>query len=272
MLSIARLRYRIAKTPLRALVVCLRHRGLDPNDVYLAAYPRSGSTWLKFMLFELLSGEAAGFRNSSAAIPHVGSHHAARPLLPGGHRLIKTHEPYREVYNKAVYLVRDVRDVVLSEFSHWKWLGVGTADLDSFLVQFLQGRSHGYGFGSWDNHVNSWLDGSTVPGREILVVKYEDIRQHTVETLSKITGFLDVQADRQVIGAAASGNTIDQMREKEDRVRDTLFADKRYLEGVRFVGKGRAGGWRERLNEDQLRLIRQFTQDTLVRLGYSTSV
>jgi hypothetical protein len=32
---------------------------LAPNDVCLASYPRSGSAWLRFLLTELLSGDAS---------------------------------------------------------------------------------------------------------------------------------------------------------------------------------------------------------------------
>jgi hypothetical protein len=37
--------------------------------------------------------------------------------MPDGSRLMHTHEPYRRDYRRVVYLVRDIRDVVLSEFA-----------------------------------------------------------------------------------------------------------------------------------------------------------
>jgi len=272
MLTVARLRYKIAKTPLRSFVVWLRHRGLNPNDVYLAAYPRSGSTWAKFMLFEILSGQPAGFENSSRAIPHVGSHYKALPLLPGGNRLIKTHEPYHDVYKKAIYLVRDVRDVALSEYTHWKWVGIEFKDFDDFLMKFLEGKTHGFGFGSWTEHVNSWLDACSIPGNDILLIKFEDMRQNTEEVVSQMIDFLGVNVDGRTIRAAINNNSLERMREKEDRALHTLFKDKLgvYSKGVRFVRQGRVRGWQQKLTDEQVQLIQRYAGETLARLGYPT--
>src|SRR5690349_7136880 len=53
--TLRQIRYRAAKSRLRAPFVWLRHRGLDPQDTFVASYPRSGSTWLCFLLFEILT-------------------------------------------------------------------------------------------------------------------------------------------------------------------------------------------------------------------------
>src|SRR5215472_10450025 len=106
MAILRRFRYALSKTWLRAPLVSLRHRGLDARDVFFASYPRSGSTWLRFLLFETLSGQSSAFGKVNDCIPDVGDHLKAPRLLPGGGRLIKTHEPYRNSYEKALYIVR----------------------------------------------------------------------------------------------------------------------------------------------------------------------
>jgi len=98
----------------------MRHWGLDPNDAFIASYPRSGNTWLRFVLYEVLvAGQAADFDEVNHIVAEVGLHGPAIPLLPGGGRLIKTHEPYQKQYKKAIYLVRDARDVVLAMVESW---------------------------------------------------------------------------------------------------------------------------------------------------------
>lgn len=266
MLTLAKVRHKAAKTLLRSLVVWLRHKGLNPNDVYLAAYPRSGSTWTKFMLFEILSGQSAEFSNADIAIPHVGSHYKALPLLRGGNRLIKTHEPYHKVYKKAIYLVRDVRDVALSEYSHWKWVGIEHKKFDDFLVKFLEGKTHGLGFGSWSSHVNSWLSAQSVLENDILIIKFEDMRQKSEEKLFEIIDFIGVDVDRQIIRSAINNNSIEKMREKEEKVLHTLF--KNFSKDVRFVREGTVGNWRQRLTDGQVQLIHEYAGETLCRLGY----
>ncbi|HKS75489.1 MAG TPA: hypothetical protein VJQ82_19930, partial [Terriglobales bacterium] len=58
--SFRQIRYGVAKSKLRAPLVWLRHRGLGPRDTFVASYPRSGSTWLRFQLFELLTRRESG--------------------------------------------------------------------------------------------------------------------------------------------------------------------------------------------------------------------
>jgi hypothetical protein len=57
----------------------------------LASYPRSGNTWLRFVLADVLA-ESSSFDNIQGLIPEIGIHGGARSLLPNGGRLIKTHE------------------------------------------------------------------------------------------------------------------------------------------------------------------------------------
>ena len=117
--------YRLSKTALRPPLIWLRHQGLDPADVMIASYPRSGNTWCRFLLAEILTNHTTGFDSIDKVGPTGRpSQQVALPLLPGCGRLIKTHEQYRKEYANAIYLVRDVRDVVLSYYDRGKYLGV----------------------------------------------------------------------------------------------------------------------------------------------------
>jgi len=109
---------RFKSKPLRAPVVALRHLGLREHDVFLACYPRSGSTWLRFILAELLTETPAEFKTVNAQIPYVGRHPNAPPSLPGKGRLIGTHELRLPPGKRAIYLIRDPRDVAPS---YYQW-------------------------------------------------------------------------------------------------------------------------------------------------------
>lgn len=266
----AQLRSKIGKTPLRSVVVWFRHRGLKPNDVFLASYPRSGITWVKFILFEILSGQEAEFNNVSTAIPLLGEQYKALPLLPQRNRLIGTHEVWRTEYKKVIYLVRDAKDVALAEYAFHKWKELERKDFDDYLMKFLLGKSHGFGFPSWVEHVNSWLGATNVLGGNILIVKYEDLRQNTEVMIAKMLSFLDVTVNKDTIRNAIENNSIEKMRAKEDKVKDTFFRDRRktYSDDLRFIRKGQVGGWRESLNEIQVQRINKYAGQTLSLLGY----
>src|SRR5580704_18750665 len=88
-----RLRHRITSTKVRNPVVWWRHRGLAPADVILGSYPRSGSTWLRFVLYEILSGESSSFDKVNAGLRGISDYQHAPGLLPENGRFIGTHEP-----------------------------------------------------------------------------------------------------------------------------------------------------------------------------------
>ena len=156
MTTLRKLRHTLSRTPARMPLVWMRHRGFRPTDIFIGSYPRSGSTWLRFMLLEILVGQASSFTNTNEMLPDLGNHEAGAPLLPGGGRVIKTHEPFRAKYRKAIYLVRDPRDVVLSEFAYQTALGLTQDDFGIYVERFLKGRVNP--FGTWTNHATSWMD------------------------------------------------------------------------------------------------------------------
>src|SRR5579862_9812359 len=182
--TLRKVRHILSKTPARAPLVWMRHRGFQPADVFVGSYPRSGSTWLRFMLLEILAGQASSFNNTNEMLPDVGKHEAGASVLPGNGRLIKTHERFRPEYKKAIYLVRDPRDVALSEFAYQTALGLERNDFDAYLERFL--RTGVNPFSSWIDHVNSWLEAAHTGRGEILHVNFEQLKQEPEEQLRRI--------------------------------------------------------------------------------------
>lgn len=257
--------YKVAKSRLRKPLNRMRHWGLDEYDVFIGSYPRSGNTWLRFMLFDALArGMRSGFNEVNHAVPNVGLHLRALPLLAGGGRLLKTHEPYQKEYRKAIYLIRDVRDVVLSEFAYQTGMGWIREDFERFLGRFLRGGVSP--FTRWDQHVGGWLDSPIANTPDLLVVNFENMRKNTEATLVRVFEFLAVPIEVAAIKATIAENDLHRMREKE--AQQPQLASDRPSE-IRFVGSGRIGNWKRRLTSDQVRRIEEHTGELLRRLGYS---
>jgi hypothetical protein len=274
------LRAKAARSKLRVPRVWSWHVGLGPQDLFQASYPRSGSTWLRFILFQLLQGEEAGFGKIDKCIPEIYQHRGVPSILPGGGRLIKTHEQYRKEYTRAVLLVRDVRDVILSSHARAEELGlaplVSKGDLDSFLVSFLEGRALQQG--SWQEHTRTWLESPLAKNGNLMIVRYEDLRQNSEHVIGQVLPFLGVTPDFRSIRKAIEDNSLQQMRAKEDKARRAgeqtalLEANKKIGEEGRFVRKGAVGGWRSKLTDAQINIIDQYAGDMLATLGYETGL
>jgi hypothetical protein len=258
-------RYRLSRSSLRIPLVWYRHRGLNPGDVFVASYPRSGSTWLRFLLFETLTKNEAGFDNVNRMLPDVGMHEGATALLANKGRLIKTHEPFRSEYRRAIYVVRDVRDVVLSEYAYQNALGRVSGNFDDYLTEFLGGTATGYG--SWQDHVRGWIDSALAAHGDLLVVRYRDLRKDTQRRMEEILDFLGVGIDRKIIANAIRNNEFQKMRVKEDR---NPQLGKSGDESRRFVRKGAVGAWRDQLTADQLARIEEKAGKMLARLRFES--
>src|ERR1700730_9098316 len=131
-----RLRYELSKTWARAPLLRLRHRGFRSADIFFGSYPRSGSTWLRFTIFEMLTGQEATFEAVNEAFRGLGSHSKPSPLLPGGGRLLVKHEVYRRAYNMAMSFVSNGQQMMVSEYAYLRALGPCNGELNEFVNTF----------------------------------------------------------------------------------------------------------------------------------------
>jgi len=220
-------------------------------------------------------GQSADFDSLDSTIPKVGEHGEAPSILPSKGRLIQTHEPWRKEYRRAIYLVRDVRDIVLSDYAWDDSLDLtkhfDIATFDDYLLPWLKGRVQN--MGNWQDHTQSWLASPLARNEDLLMIRYEDMRRHTEDALLQMVDFLGVSADRGVIQEVIANNSLENMRLKEDNSRkyDPNKLNRKSGEEHRFVRKGSVGGWRARLTDAQVQLIEQYTGHALARLGYPTA-
>jgi hypothetical protein len=265
--SLRRLRFR-DKTVRRAAVWWRYKRAsLNPEDAFLVSYPRSGTTWLRFLMFEALTGGSPAFGHIREAVASINRHHEAAAVLGQRGRLVQSHEPYEAGDHRVVYAVRDARSVALSEYRWQIRLGLEPGSLDNFIGDFVRGRSNPWG--AWDNHVNFWLESESAEHGHLHLVKFEDLRRNTLETLRAALVFLGVERSDDELQTVIDNNTVERMRQKEDQAtqrgwRATARRD------TRFINEGAVGGWRTQLTESQRETIESRFGGTLKDLGYPT--
>lgn len=274
------LRFKASRTKLRLPKTWWQHRGLNEKDVMFASFERSGNTWLRFVLMEILTKDNAGFLNVNQILPEMGTHRESKPVLPNGGRFVKTHEQYRSEYKRAIYLMRDLRDVMLSNWARDKEMGFSQyfdngKGMDGYIESFLKGKVTR--FGSWQSHVDSWMNCPLAKNGNLLVVRYEDLRKDTEAGLMEMLEFLGIPGDRETVRRAVENNSLRAMREKEDKAKKsgatlgkgTLLRKHRVdREDARFVRSGSVGGWREKLSASQIEMVTKYAGEALVRAGY----
>lgn len=238
-----------------------------PDDAFIVSYPKSGNTWVRFMVAALAAPDRQiDFVNVHEIVPDI---YRASPRvlarLPRP-RILKSHEYFDPRYPKVVYLVRDPRDVCISYF-HFRLrrFGPGEGPLDRHVARFLAGELDP--FGRWRENVGSWL-GARRDDPGFLLVRYEDLVSEPARELRRIAAFLGLSEQADAIDLAVRRSSFDEMRRIERfQAEVTGHLEK---ERVRqpFVRSGRVGGWQDELPDQLARMIERACREPMELLGY----
>jgi len=246
---------------------------------WLASYPKSGNTWTRILLASYLRDRQVELRMAQLgrlddAVPDLVNVlrtgrmlpvDQAQPLTVKTHFLpgLSIHRPYRDATTKVIYLVRDPRDVIPSAE---RMLHVSPDKRSAYAKHFIDNRGlvpwQRMGYGLWTESVREWTSPERLrqyfPNAELLVVRYEDLKQDTVGSLHKIVDFLgfDSEIDADRLARAVQNSTLDRMRDAERRD-DSLS----HRELKPFFGQGLSGqslsGYGEDIEEAYQRLLRE---------------
>jgi hypothetical protein len=253
----------------RSVVITYRHRGLRPSDLVVAAFPKSGSTWLRFALAGALTGREMDFDLVREVSPPLGEHRAGPAIAAGTGRLVKSHELPRFVgprrnRPKVVLLVRDGRDVGISYFHHLRRRGAIPDDFAAYWENYVSGKAGV--FGSWQDYVRSWLDYARTG--EVLTVRYEDLLADPRAGLTRISDRFELQLSPDAIDAALRTSTPEAMRAKEASSQLIEARTSSANRATSFVRQAKAGGWRKELDPALATRFEAAAGRELVELGY----
>jgi len=255
-----------------------REATIFPDDVYLTSYPRSGNTWTRFLLGNLLHpDDPATFVNIESRVAEIyfNFDHVLRRLPRP--RLLKSHEAFIPGYPRVIYIVRDPRDVAVSFYHHnVKWRNIPDGyPIDEFIPRFMAAEFDP-GSGSWADNVKSWIrmrEGS----RHFLLLRYEELKQDTPRELCRVAdflreaGFAGIDASPEKLAQAAERSSPERMRalEKEQAAQYRQLRETRLDKP--FVRSAKSGGWRSALSEASVALIEGAWGELMEELGYPLS-
>src|SRR5437764_10932356 len=175
-----------------------RSLAVYPDDTYVVSYPRSGNTWTRFLIANLVHPDKEiSFTNIEKLIPDTSSQ--SNKTLKGTPRprIIKTHEYFDHRYPKTIYIVRDPRDVALSYYDfHRRYMHIDdNVPLDRFIEGFISGQLISAGWGTWAENVASWVYAREHSDR-FLLLRYEDMLKETEAELKRIGVFMGIDPEQ----------------------------------------------------------------------------
>lgn len=222
--------------------------GLRRRDVLVSSFPKSGNTWVRFFLANLLSlrewnGETVDFDILDSRMIEFGkSNLIAAPTPATLPRFVKTHLPNSPVFNgrKAIFIVRDPRDVMASFFSYE---GNKTQPrISGTFSEFL--RHPRFGLPGWVKHTSSWLNRATV------VLRYEDMRADAESSFQAILDGLGIDATPEEVAEATRRASQKHVQAVEQA--HGISRPERFREGFQFSRDGSVGRGVSLFNEAEL--------------------
>ncbi len=260
---------------------------LSRADYVIVSCPKAGRTWLRVMIsrfysekYQLADVELLGFDNFhklNPAIPRIFSTHDNYIQDFTGHR-----DDKRDFENKKVLLlVRDPRDVVVSQFFQWKYRvrPVKKALLSSLedspdvgVFEFATHPDHGIPRNM--RFLKGWRDGLQQVD-DHLIVRYEDLRANTATELERVLRFFDAECSREQIEDAVSFAAFDSMRAREQQrsdgtVRHSLVAGDRENPDSYKTRRAKIGGFVDYFDDQQIATINGLLDPDLLKFfGYS---
>ena len=264
---------------------------LHQADWLLVSWGKSGRTWLRVMLsrfyeqrFQLSRHHLLGFDNL----------HRLNPDIP---KVFFTHGNYLRDYTghgydtkvdfhgkKIVFLVRDPRDVAVSQYFQWKYrMRPNKKRLNDYpahgedisIFEFMMNPEAG--LPRVISYFNGWLRGIPDVG-DVLIIWYEDMRRDPGTVLASVLDFTGTPGTEAQIEDAVKFAAYDNLQKMEQQKSFSFWrAGWRLVPGDRKnpdsykVRRAKVGGYRDYFTEDQLGQVDQMVDaDLLPQLGYTS--
>ncbi len=222
--------------------------GERDDDIYIATYPKSGTTLMQMILYQLTTDGNSDFHHIYDVSPWIRNASARRekPKVFPSPRLIKTHDFYKEfpkgTKGRFIFVYRDGMDVAVSLYHQNKNYNNPDLQLDEFLKKFLSWKKR-----SWFYYTKDWLENKK--RFPVLFLTYEDLIHHKEEQIRKIIDFCRLQSTAEQIDRAIRLSSFENMKKEEEKFGVQPPVSKMVFD--QFIRRGKVGEGSKLLSEDQ---------------------
>jgi len=233
--------------------------------VWIGGYPKSGTTWLKFIVAGLLYRT-----NKPKKVESLIPNKIKRETLKDGIYKVLYFPP---LDGKKLYIVRHPVDICVSGINH-KALYGGKTDIKRNFKRFIKSKGNVIkDYGVWEDHIKSWVNSD-----DCYWLKYEDLLKDTHQKTKEIAAFIG--ADIKNVEYTLKATSFKAMRKLENKnivgkkknIPNVFYNPKHkgYKKGLRFINKGKSGVAGEVLNRKQIDIICETFKEGIRLLGYET--
>ncbi|MFQ5971934.1 MAG: sulfotransferase domain-containing protein [Alphaproteobacteria bacterium] len=257
-----------------------QYRMLRRADCVVVSFGKSGRTWLRVMLSRFYQTEHGLSKRHLIGFDNL---HRKNRAIP---RFLFTHDNYVKDYTgntdskvdyydkKIILLVRSPADVAVSQYFQWRYrMKPAKKDLNDYpehgnevsIFDFVVGPNGG--LPKIIDFMNGWA--REIPRIEnILVVRYEDMRENPEQVLSGVLDFIGTPGAPDQIGEAVHFASVENMRKLEAKRTFRLTGGRltpkdRSNPDSYKVRRAKVGGYRDYFSTPEVAEIDTFVQSHL---------
>jgi len=251
---------------------------------WLASFPKSGNTWVRFLLYNYLFGSIKTSGDINRRIPAI--HRESRINTDGQQTVfVKTHfvltdrHPLLDKTDRAIYIKRHPKDILLSGLNYHRMTGAFPEKAtDQQYAQMFISRGADpiwiqQGFGTWDEHLTSWTQTDRFP---VHITTYERLKHDTAAELEAMLRFSGFDPDPERVAQAVKASEFDQLRALEVREKASGKKDMIFLGQIKasrtprfFMNQGKTGQSLAKIGPQFDAMFDQAFADAMRRHGYA---
>nr|GLL35442.1 flavonol sulfotransferase-like [Ipomoea trifida] len=228
---------------IHGLLALQQHFKPHPNDVLLASYPKSGTTWLKALLFSIVN--RATYNHDDIMHPLLNSNPHDLDVLVSLWHFIRKLTP------------KDLSPISLQEAFH----------------RFSRGVSP---FGPYWDHAAAYYKASVQFPDRVFFVRYEDLKTDSVVHVKKLAAFLGQPFSEEEENEGAVQKIIDlcsfeklsNLKVNKDGLQHVItMSEEIVIRHSTCFRRGEVGDWKTHLTQEMKEVLDQITEEKFKELG-----
>ena len=236
-----------------------------PDDIFVVSYPKSGTTLMQMMVYQLATRGEADFSHITIVSPWFEMEllrGSPRSLEVPSPRILKSHLKYQTLpkVGRFIYMLRDPRDVALSAYHHHVLMTGERPRPESFVHRFILGQS---AFQSWFKHVASWWPHRNDPN--VLFLRYEEVVADLEGTARRVAAFCGIEVREEDLPKILEHCSLDFMKKHQEKFDPRTR--KAFLGSGQFIREGKTGSGREVLTRETREVLAEKLADLERRLA-----